>query len=775
MKPIQHKQYKYMPDAYTNTDVSAPIENTADLGAPKSMVLQDGKRYIRNDGRTTGVLMRYETAASEVEFRDTLYGCYFAADGCRLGYEREDGLSIDRILEEDPYPFEVMTGGVYRCRDGNLTGYLSPTQSATSTYPFTAVSTGITYTKHGSSFVGHESPTDLVEAVYLPLLRDGWYGRRRDGRLSGKMVSFGRHSSSDQYLFRDMQYGETYSPCGQATIGIERAGDIIEMVAEWGDGVIGTPEPVAGLPLRIGDIVTVHDSGDQVIYRNYSGTPRVLSGIIDLTTGDVEANDGCWKVYVEKIVSRVEHFNIPDEVVRHFVKVDYARDREWIYLGTHVRLSYVEQWTYTSGGESFGSLKRSGQRMDGYNGAYLIGIPLSCDLDPESIEGRRHKASIKALARYWEHRAKTQVDTTANDQGISLADYLNRAERLMHKEFNHITLTTSVDSNDRVLHVTYESATTAMVLSKENGYYKCKSLTWAKVFTALNKEIGVDTTDEMRRLFMERFDTALNVSDVFIDWSTVRDTYCTPMDGWESEDDTVTGSCMEKFCNDDGNGHAVFEVYKKLQNAGRLKMIRIHIEDAYVGRAICWWPDGTSGWIMDRVYCRLTRGEIPVAVIGRLSKFAKENQIVGRTEKCKVHDLPLVRMRDISVEHLDGYDYYPYFDTYSGISDEGVHMCSSNCTVVCDCPDGEPSTRELHTAYNRTERYHEDDLRWSEYYNEYVHEEDAVALEDGNYIHSDDAVELGFGSGIFVHVDDAVEVQLPNRNGRMECVFALPA
>ena len=178
---------------------------------------------------------------------------------------------------------------------------------------------------------------------------------------------------------------------------------------------------------------------------------------------------------------------------------------------------------------------------------------------------------------------------------------------------------------------------------------------------------------------------------------------------------------------------------------------------------------------MDRVYCRLTRGEIPVAVIDGLSKFAKENQIVGRTEKCKGRDLPLVRMGDISVEHLDGYEYYPYFDTYVGISDEGVHMSSSDCTVVCDCPDGEPSTRELHTAYNRNGRYEEDDLRWSEHYNEYIHEEDAVALENGDYIHSDDAVELGFGSGIYVHVDDAIEVQIPNRNGRMESVYALPA
>jgi hypothetical protein len=764
-----------MPDAYTNTDVSAPIETTADLGAPKSMVLQDGKRYIRNDGRTTGVLIRSETAASVAEFRDTLYDCYFAADGRRLGYEREDGSSIDRILEEGPYPFEVMVGGVYRCRDGSLTGYLSPTQSATSTYPFTAVSTGITYSKHGSSFIGHENPTDLVEAVYLPLLRDGWYGRRRDGKLTGKMVAYGRHSSLDQYLFRDMQYGDTYSPCGQVTVGIERAGDIIEMVAEWDGGTTDTPNLDGILPLKIGDLVTINDCGDQVIYRDYAGHPRTLVGNIDLDTGVLAVEDGCWRRYVEKIVRRVEHFNIPDDRVTTFVKTDYAFRYKWVYLGTNVHLSYIQPWAYSSSGDSYGSLKCSSQRMDGCHGAYLIGIPLSCDLDPESIEGRRYSASIKALAKYWEHRAKVQMESKTNDQGVSNGDFLGRAERLMHKEFNHMSLTTSIEVSDRILHVTYETAATALVLSRENGYYKCKPLTWAKVFTALNKEIGVETTDEMRRLFMERLDTALNVSEVDIEWSSVDDTYCTPMEGWSDSNDAVTGSCMEKFCNDDGNGHEVFLVYKKLERLQRLKMIKILIEDQYVGRAICWWPNATSGWVMDRVYCRMSRGEIPVAVIARLAKFAAENQIIGRTEKCKVFALPQVRMADISAEGLFGYEYYPYFDTYAGISDEGVHMCSSSCTTVCDCPDGEPSSRDLHEARGRDGRYEEDELRWSEYYDEYVHEDDAICLEDGTYIHSDDAVELGFNSGVYAHHEDTVEVRLPNRHGRVETVYAIPA
>lgn len=763
-----------MPNAYTEEVVSAPIETATDLGTPKSLVIREGMRYVRRDASITGVLRQIENDwGGNPKFRDMLSGCDYLHDGRRDGYSDESDYTLVAEICES-YEFEVVAGGVYRRRDGRLTDYV--TARSSDVYPLIDKMGGITYTKLGKVLFSCEDDlNDLVTAVYLPKLRDGYYGRRRDGRLTGRINAIkDLHSGHHSYLFEDSETRETYTPCGTCYVGCVRDADIVEVIGKWEDAPFITPEPIDGLPLRGGDLVEITEWGERIVEHTEDGRFLISGFEVDPHTGVIRKNDGSWPIFVRRIIRRINHLGMRHNLVCSLIRLQYADRYSWLHLGSHVNCGFIAPWAYHSGGGDFGSLKDTYQRMDGFDGDYVIGLPVSCDLEPESIEWRKHNASTNALIRYWNHRVRMQANVNeTTPEGIPIPDCVQRAERLIHKEFPRVR--GAHTSNDLIVHVTYETATTAMVLSKENGYFKCKPMTWAKVFTALNKENGIDATDEMRREFIERFDSAVKSSDVFIEWSTVSNTYCTPMSGWDNEDDSVTGSCMEKFCGDDGNGHAVFDVYQRLQRLGKLKMIKIHIEDEYVGRAICWWPDGTSGWVMDRVYCRQQRGEIPKTVIAALSKFASENQIVGRTEKCRVHDLPWYSMRDITADDLTGYDYYPYFDTYAGISPDGVHMDSCDCTVVCDSPDGEPSQDDMHEARGRDGYYREDDLRWSEHYDEYVHRDDAIEDYQGTVIHNDDAVELGFNSDVYAHTDDVIEVRLPNSNGRMETVYAIEA
>jgi hypothetical protein len=353
-----------------------------------------------------------------------------------------------------------------------------------------------------------------------------------------------------------------------------------------------------------------------------------------------------------------------------------------------------------------------------------------------------------------------------------MKDIIQSVEGLFHTEFPDLGIATDTS----IVHVTYEDDNCARYLYREGEYLKQNITTWAKIFTMLMKERGHEASDEDRRNFLVKVDAAIKDHGLSIVWSTVDDTYCTPMHGWSNSDDSVTGSCMEKFCDGNyGAGHDVFDVYFRLERLGHLRMLKIFNKGNYVGRAICWKPDlANNGWTMDRVYCKTERGAIPNHVKNALAEFANREGIFSRTPKCGVPSLTETYLSDIECSGLDDYDNYPYFDTYEGVSETGVHMDSSDCSRVCKDADGGYDEVEGAVPYNHDTRYSFSYLQWSSRYDEYVHQDDAVETYNGEVIHTDDAVELGEESGVYAHEDDVVSVRIPDRRGRMISVYAIP-
>lgn len=758
----------------TNTNTNANTNtNTHMQTQPEStpLKLEDGRRYLLSNGHKTGILKRYERltfSGTEVSYIDLLYDVSYFEDGSPINNRHTRCVEV---IDDGELPLEIVAGGVYRKRDGSVSGYLAPYRDSTGTYTLKDISNNGTYASSGRFNIDHESDHDLIEALYLPFLRVGMFGRRGDGNLTGCLLV--SSYASTPYLFNDPESGITYTPDGVAVIGEENISDIVEIVDKWENLSNHYTLPVCeGLPLRHGDVVE-YRSNNHVVTLHSSGYFYIAGCIrVDPDTGSVSQNDFTLPTAVTRIVKHIDNVGLTGDLLQSMSHVDCAGDYKWVNAGKRVKCGYFMPWTYIRESGVVIGVKDSGQRLDGCGGHYLLALPLTSGADPESIEGRRLAASMKALVTYFSHRlSKSESSDTEGDAERQVSDLTIRAEDLISEMFPRERDLSGM--NDVIVHVTFDTMTTAMLLVKEGGYFKCKPMTWAKAYTALMKEQGNDVTDEMRRQFMVQFDDRLNDSGVLVEWSTVDETYCTPMEGWNDEDDSVTGSCMEKFCNDDGNGHEVFRVYKKLERADKLRMIKIYIEGDYVGRAICWMPDGANGWVMDRVYCRPERGDFPLRVRQELAKFAVAENILGRTNKCAVKELDCVSLNDITCSGLTGYDYYPYFDTYAGISDTGVHMDNSDCWVVCDCSDGEPTQEELHEAYGRGGYYPESELRWSSYHDAYVHEEDVQSTHDGDPIYSGEAVELGFNSGVYAHEDDAIQVRIPNSNGRMVTVYAL--
>jgi hypothetical protein len=764
----------------TNTETTMPT-TTEDMTVQfkpakiERSTFVTGSRFVTNTGWVTGPLVM----VSDEHISDSLHGMYYLLNTNGV-FERE-GHYLERLYSE-PEPLAVgenlLRGGIYVHRNGTLTEPMR-------------------YDEHGNTFRGgvvtltaegvpahvDDPEYDIVSVAMRPLLREGWYGRRRDGGLTGKLELTGESI----YMFSDSGAGRTYMPSGHYHSGREGSSDIVELVAPWSEfkmeyPVIDQSEHL--LPIRIGDRVMRVD--DQKFYVTESSVNYSRAhGFTDhfhmagshycLLTGIPVFNPeehSSPPAPIKCILSRVSGFNLDEYQLVKFHNSDTSLSGSWLHMGTKVTAPFIAPWCYLNSSGSLGSVKTD-YDMQGRVGDYFMLLPDIVTDSTSSIEERRHAASNKALVTYWSSRAAMSAESKNHpEHGRPMRDVIHSIEDLFVREFPALGFVKDMP----IVHATYEDDSLARYLYRDGDYLKQGTTTWAKLFTMLMKERGRDVTDEDRRVFLVKVDAAIKDHGFTVEWSTVGDTYCEPMHGWSDRHDSVTGSCMEKFCNDDyGAGHSVFDVYFKLESRGHLKMIKIRSKGKYIGRAICWKPIlDNNGWTMDRVYCVTERGEIPKNVVAALAEFANEEGIFTRTDKCCVKSLPYTHLGDISCSRLDDYDNYPYFDTYEGVSDWGVHMDSSSCTKQCKDPDGGYDDVDYECAYGRDGRYPMDELRWSERYDEHVHHEDVVETYNDEVIHTDDSVELGNGSGVYAHEDDVVSVRIPDSRGRMISVYAIP-
>ena len=452
----------------------------------------------------------------------------------------------------------------------------------------------------------------------------------------------------------------------------------------------------------------------------------------------------------------------------------------WRYLGTHVTKGYTHPWMYVSASNVYGSVKRGGQSMDGMVGHYFEMIPeLPQD---DSVASRKARASDKAYGKFWAARAE-YCHPDVSYSVVSASRFLNNTVNSQARcRTDAGIVCVSASSDPSVAAVLQFDPSTRL-------FTQCQ-MTWGKVHAG----VFASSDDDSRRDFVHQLDNALNQSRVSLEWSTIDNTYCTPMYGWSNDNDDddpdpVTGSCMEKFCDNGGNGYAVFDIYQILESRGFLKMIKIFLSGNYLGRAVCWKSDKDNAWIMDRVYCRNERGEIPRDVVAELAKFAASNGIVARFSKCVVNDLPCVSPRDISCSGLTGHSYYPYLDSYAGVNHSGLCADTSDCQVVCDHADGAPEEEEeTFEVINRSGWYPRSVVTWSDYHDEYVHDDDATHVAGHGYVHedfvvtdyrgnqilSDESVELGPDEDGYAHRDDEdlIEVHIGNSRRTFHAIRA---
>lgn len=619
-----------------------------------------------------------------------------------------------------------------------------------------------------------------VEGVEAPererlTLRVGGVYKRRDGSV----VEITRHNEGAGYPFTTPHGADYMADGAYYNNGTQSPFDIVEEVID--------PEPRVGITLVDGCYYSCRENPDRV----FGPVSRI--GDLDVfrcaSTFNEWTPDGFFirdSLFTTndrdliKLETRIPiGFQFSGLNYHAFLQggmIPHSGYTGWRYLGTQVTKRYDHPWIY-HGSNGFGSIKSDGQALDGSKGHYFEMVPeLPQD---DSIESRKARASDKAYGKFWlANAAFNNKDSSYSDTAVSV--FLNGFINTMARG--------RTDSGVICVSATSDTTMGAVLqYDPDTRLYKECTMTWGKIHSA----VFADSTDESRRNFIHNLDTVRNESRATIVWSTVHDTYCTPMAGWNYDGDgdqsPITGSCMEKFCNDDGSGHEVFGIYKVLESNESLQMIKIYLSGDYVGRAICWKSGNDNAWIMDRVYCRNERGEIPRDVVAELSKFAASNGIVARFSKCCVHDLPEVEPEDIKCRGLTNHTYYPYLDSYRGVSDYGLVADRDSCTIVCDCADGEPQ-EEMCEVVNRSRCYSHDEVTWSDYHGEYVHNDDVVYVDghgdvhadftvqdyQGNDILRDEAVGLGPDEDEYAHEDDddLIEVHVGNSRSTFRAIRA---
>jgi len=201
---------------------------------------------------------------------------------------------------------------------------------------------------------------------------------------------------------------------------------------------------------------------------------------------------------------------------------------------------------------------------------------------------------------------------------------------------------------------------------------------------------------------------------------------------WYLEDryDEVRGqlgkSCMRKeYCQ------PYLDIYVQNPDVCSLLILKNSEGDKIVGRAIVWTisnGDLEGRQVMDRIYT------IEDSDIGLFDTYAKEHNILRNSS---------VYSQSINVKK-GRYDYYPYMDTFCYLDYEKGILTTSigdeESSLELKNTDGTGSSNEgrVWSSYHG-EHIYEDDARWCEDVDSYVHYENAVWLEYKDICVSDSA------------------------------------
>jgi len=249
-----------------------------------------------------------------------------------------------------------------------------------------------------------------------------------------------------------------------------------------------------------------------------------------------------------------------------------------------------------------------------------------------------------------------------------------------------------------------------------------------------------------------------------------------------SNTESLGNSCMRHTsCSD------YFDIYTK--NSDKVQMIIATDDDnLLIGRAILWITD-SHGLFCDRIYGNSVTIEAIKTYAKSIGAYVKKEQSYSNAEIVSTTG-ELIEDEITITLTKGGFDYYPYMDTLKyadDINNKDEIILNSSCgNYELESTDGGPNdsvtlengdrVREENARYiDRFDEYvHEDDAVYSDYSSEYImynraieidngndyvwdDNEDFVFVEDKNCYYHTDYVQYSDYSGEWIHDDDVVE------------------
>lgn len=196
-------------------------------------------------------------------------------------------------------------------------------------------------------------------------------------------------------------------------------------------------------------------------------------------------------------------------------------------------------------------------------------------------------------------------------------------------------------------------------------------------------------------------------------------------------------------------------------------IIAVNDDNLLLGRAIVWhnatldYDQQTHENIpfCDRIYGK------PLTV-SAIQKYAHEQGYITKSEQSYHNEMGIAlpngrtAAAEITVK-VRTHDYYPYMDTLKSIEEisNDTGILYNNCDYR-DLTGTDGNSDGDYVTLDNGERVHEDDARWSNYCDMYIHEEDAIFSECmSDYIPVSDYISLH--NGDVCHVDESSNVILP--------------
>lgn len=225
--------------------------------------------------------------------------------------------------------------------------------------------------------------------------------------------------------------------------------------------------------------------------------------------------------------------------------------------------------------------------------------------------------------------------------------------------------------------------------------------------------------------------------------------------------DTPFSSCMN------GSRHT-----RKLKlytgNPDAVGVLYIQTGGTCQARALIW-TDNEGNKIVDRVYGSEEFRTMFRDYALEIGAYKKSYDGAGESSFIDPNGVSIHKTFYINLKQDS--DYYPYVDTFCYLNDSGMLTLSND-------NDDEWATKKLQDTgggyedmcgvevYGCNNRYPERDCRWSEYHNAFVHEDDAIYIEDvHDYFYCPDgSIEdaIVIGRRRYVLTEDCTEVEVFN-------------